>query len=443
MAKKTSFYECQKCGFKSAKWIGRCPNCGSWDSFLEIGNKKETISSPYSPKAIQITKIKEEQKERISTGNSEFDLVLGNGLVKSSLVLIGGSPGVGKSTLLLKSCYNIAKRGEKVLYVSAEESLTQIKIRAKRLNALHENLYLLCETNLQNIISEIAAQNYTIVVIDSIQTVFSSDILSSAGSVSQVRSATYDFMKIAKEKGCAIFIVGHITKEGSIAGPRILEHMVDVVLYFEGDSSKEIRILRAFKNRYGSVSEIGIFEMTSKGLIGAKDASKKFFSTTRNEPGSAIAVIIEGSRPIIVEVQALVSPCAQPSPKRSATGFDSNRLTMLLALLERRLKIPLNQYDVFLNITGGIKISETAADLSVIAAILSSYKNRIIDTNTIFVGEAGLTGSIKEVYMIENRLKEASSCGFTKAIIPFSSSLEKYPLKVFPIKDVSKIVKWM
>ncbi|WP_281950985.1 DNA repair protein RadA [Nitrosophilus kaiyonis] len=446
MAKKKKFFECQACGFKSSKWMGKCPNCGAWDSFIELNEeqidfiKKTKTLSTF--KASPITEIKEDQITRFSTDDEELDLVLGGGIVPGSLVLIGGSPGVGKSTLLLKMCSNIAKKGKKVLYVSAEESAGQIKLRANRIEANHQNLYLLPEIKLENIISEISSQNYELLVIDSIQTIYTEEVTSAPGTVSQVRAVTFELMRIAKSKKISIFIIGHITKEGSIAGPRVLEHMVDTVLYFEGESSKDLRILRGFKNRFGSISEVGIFEMTKKGLVSAKNISSKFFNRKKTQAGSALTVIMEGSRPLIIEVQALVSESGYANPKRSATGFDSNRLTMLLALLEKKLELPFNQYDVFVNISGGIKINETAADLAVIAAILSSFRNRVINRETIFLGEVGLTGDIREISMLDNRLKEAQSQGFKKAITP-ANPVENLQIKCYIVDEVSKILDWM
>lgn len=446
MAKKRKIYECQACGFKSSKWMGKCPNCGAWDSFLELSDEQieltKKIDKQISSKASPITEIKEDNIERFSTFDKELDLVLGGGIVPGSLVLIGGSPGVGKSTLLLKMCANLAKSGKKVLYVSAEESAGQIKLRANRIGANHPNLYLLSEIKLENILSELSAQNYEILVIDSIQTIYSEEVTSAPGTVSQVRAVTFELMRVAKSTKTSIFIIGHITKEGSIAGPRVLEHMVDTVLYFEGESSKDIRILRGFKNRFGSISEVGIFEMTKEGLVSAKDIASKFFNKKKRQAGSAVTVVMEGSRPLIIEVQALVSESGYANPKRSATGFDSNRLTMLLALLEKKLELPFNQYDVFINISGGIKIGETAADLAVIAAILSSFRNRALNIETIFLGEVGLTGEIREIQMLDNRLKEAQSQGFKKAVVP-NKPIENLSIKCYIVDEVSKIVDWM
>jgi DNA repair protein RadA/Sms len=447
MAKSKKLFECQACGLQSPKWLGKCSNCGAWDSFLELSNEqqkalKSISSSHIIQKAISITEIKEDNVTRFDSLNEEFNRVLGGGVVPGSIVLIGGSPGVGKSTLLLKVAGNIAKNSKKVLYVSGEESGGQIKLRANRLDANYENLYLLSEIKLESIIEELSSTDYELIVIDSIQTIYSDKLSSAPGSVSQVREITFELMRIAKDNFIPIFIIGHITKDGSIAGPRVLEHMVDTVLYFEGDSSKELRILRGFKNRFGSTSEIGIFEMTKDGLSSAKDISSKFFSHGDLRAGSAITAILEGSRAIIVEIQALVSESNYPNPKRSATGFDNNRLTMLLALLEKKLELPFNQYDVFINVSGGIKISETAADLAVIAAIISSFRNRAISSETIFIGEVTLTGEVRDVFNLNSRLNEAKTQGFKKALVAKKPS-ESFDMKIFEVNEVSKVIEWM
>jgi len=431
VAKAKSVYECLECGYKSAKWMGKCPACGSWDSFVEVSETKTKSKTPKS-KILKFDEIEKEDIERFSSNDSELDLVLGGGIVPGSLVLIGGSPGVGKSTLMLKLAGNLNK---KVLYVAGEESPGQIKIRAERLGIKNDNLYIMPEIVVENIVEEV--KNYDLVIIDSIQTIYSQNIQSAPGSVSQVREATFELMRAAKENKVPIFIIGHITKEGSIAGPRVLEHMVDTVLYFEGDASRELRILRAFKNRFGSTSEIGIFEMTKQGLVSAKN--KSFFSK-KALPGSAITVILEGSRPIVLEVQALVSE-SYSIPKRSATGFDLSRLNMILALLEKKLNLPFNQYDVFINVTGGIKINEPAADLAIIAAIVSSFRNRPISKETVFIGEVSLVGDIREVPGLDQRLKEAANLGFSKAIVP-TKPLEE-PIKCYEVKEVEKLLEWM
>ena len=444
--KKISLFECQHCGEQSTKWLGKCPNCGSWDSFIELNQEQQEVLKHSSKiinttsKAVPITQIQQDNVTRFSSFNDEFDLVLGGGIVPGSLTLIGGSPGVGKSTLLLKVAGSISKSGKKVLYVSGEESAGQIKLRANRLDANHDDLFLLSEIKLEEIQDELLRQNYEVVIIDSIQTIYSSNLSSAPGSVSQVREITFELMRKAKESNIAMFIIGHITKDGSIAGPRVLEHMVDTVLYFEGEASRELRMLRGFKNRFGSTSEIGIFEMTAEGLISAKDIASKFFDKSKAQSGSALTVVMEGSRAIILEVQALVTESTYPNPKRSATGFDANRLTMLLALLEKKIYLPLNNYDVFINISGGIKIKESSADLAVIAAIISSYRDRPISKESAFIGEVSLTGEIKDVYSIDLRLKEAQAQGMKKAVIAQKTNL-KLDIKTYAVDEVSKMIE--
>ncbi len=447
MSKKRSLFECQHCGFTTPKWIGKCTNCGGWDSLVELNDSeievlKTTLSlSNSNAKAQSINSIIEESQERFSSNDAELDMVLGGGIIKGSLTLIGGSPGVGKSTLLLKVAGLVAGSGKNVLYVSGEESASQIKLRANRLNANHDSLYLLSEIRYEQILIELEHREYDFIVVDSIQTLYSDAVGSSAGSVSQVRQITFELMRLAKDRGIAIFIIGHITKDGAIAGPRVLEHMVDTVLYFEGDPSAELRILRGFKNRFGSTSEIGVFEMRSDGLVSASNIASRFFNRNSTQAGSALSIIMEGSRPIIIEVQSLVSESHLPNAKRQATGFDQNRLTMLLALLERKLEIPLNGYDVFVNITGGIKINETSADLAVLAAIISSFRDRVISKETVFIGEVSLVGDVRDVYALDVRLKEAKLQGITKAIVA-KKPLEKSTLKTFVVDEVSKLLEW-
>lgn len=446
MAKNKPVFECEACGNQQSKWLGKCPECGAWDSFIELKAEQVAILKELSKKintpseAICIEDVELEHFTRISTEDVELDLVLGGGIVEGSLILIGGSPGVGKSTLLLKIASNLAQKGKKVLYVSGEESKTQIKLRADRLEANSPNLFLLTELCFENIAEELYKQDYEFLIIDSIQTLYSSKIASAAGSITQVRELTFELMKVSKMKNISTFIIGHITKEGAIAGPRVLEHMVDVVLYFEGDATKEIRLLRGFKNRFGNTSEVGIFEMGPKGLISAKDLASRFFSRTKSSAGSALSVVMEGSRALVLEIQALV--CESSYPKRSATGYEKNRLDMLLALLERKLEIPLGHYDVFINVSGGVKISETAADLAVVAAIISSFKNRPLSKDSVFIGELSLNGEIREVFSLDVRLKEAKMQNFKNAIIP-NKSLENLGLKCFVAKEISQVLEWM
>ncbi|WP_321778624.1 DNA repair protein RadA [Sulfurimonas sp.] len=447
MAKKKVLFECQHCGFTTPKWMGKCTNCGGWDSFIELNEHQQEVvkqtktSSKISSKAISINDIQESEVYRFSSLDKELDGVLGGGIVPGSLTLIGGSPGVGKSTLLLKVASNIASTDKNVLYITGEESSGQIKLRANRLNSNVDNLYLLSEIRLEQILVELEHRDYKFLIIDSIQTMYTENITSAPGSVTQVRQITFELMRLAKEKNIAIFIIGHITKEGSIAGPRVLEHMVDTVLYFEGDSSQELRILRGFKNRFGPTSEIGVFEMRSEGLVSATNIASRFFNRDSTQAGSALTVIMEGSRPIILEVQALVSESHTPNSKRQATGFDNNRLNMLLALLERKLEIPLSGYDVFINITGGIKITETSADLAVLAAILSSFRNRAISKKTIFIGEVSLVGDVREVFGLDVRLKEAKMQNITKVLLS-KKPLVKTTLKTYLVDEVSKLLEW-
>ena len=446
MAKSKSIFECQACGAQQSKWIGKCPQCGAWDSFVELTQTQIKASeeiakfSAAPSRAVSIEQIQIEKINRFATRDSELDLVLGGGIVEGSLVLIGGSPGIGKSTLLLKIASNLAADGQKALYVSGEESTSQIKMRAERLGAIDANLFLLTEICLENILTELTKNEYKILTIDSIQTLYSEKIGSAPGSISQVREITFELMRLAKDRNISIFIIGHITKEGAIAGPRVLEHMVDVVLYFEGDASRELRLLRGFKNRFGSTSEVGIFEMSQTGLVSASNIASKFFTRGEAISGSAITVVMEGSRALSVEIQALV--CESAYPKRSCTGYDRNRLDMLLALLERKVELPLGRYDVFVNVSGGVKIGETAADLAVLAAIISSFRNRPISKESVFIGELSLNGEIREVFNLDQRLKEAKTQKFKNAIIP-SRPLDAQGLKCFYAKDIVQVLEWM
>lgn len=446
MAKKTIIFECQACGNQQSKWVGKCPECGAWDSFVELKAEQIAVlkelskASKGSSSAVCIEKVEIENFQRLATGDIELDLVLGGGLVVGSLVLIGGSPGVGKSTLLLKIAANLARSGKKVLYVSGEESKSQIKLRADRLEANDKNLFLLTELCLEDILEELHKGEFEILIVDSIQTLYSNKIASAAGSLTQVREITFELMRVSKARNISTFIIGHITKDGAIAGPRVLEHMVDVVLYFEGDATKEIRLLRGFKNRFGGTSEVGIFEMSAKGLVSAKDIANRFFTRGKAVAGSALGVVMEGSRALVLEIQALV--CESGYPKRSSTGYEKNRLDMLLALLERKLGLNLGHYDVFVNVSGGVKISETAADLAVVAAIISSFKNRPLSKDSVFIGELSLNGEIREVFSLDVRLKEAAMQKFKSAIIP-AKPLEEVGLKCFVTTELSQVLEWM
>ncbi len=424
MAKSTMVYFCKECGYETSKWLGQCPGCGQWNSMVEEPARKKVVAKVSNVKEGQskvspITDISLEAEEKLSTGLGELDRVLGGGIVKGSLILVGGDPGIGKSTLLLQVCKNISERDNKVLYISGEESLKQIKIRANRMGEFSSNLLLLCETSLDNIEVTIKSENPKVVVIDSIQTMYKEDVAAAPGSVSQVRESTNILMQIAKNFGISIFVVGHVTKEGVVAGPRVLEHMVDTVLYFEGDRHAAYRILRGVKNRFGSTNEIGVFEMTKDGLAEVQNPSEFMLSGRPEESsGSVVACSIEGTRPMLVEIQALVCKTNFGMPRRTAAGTDFNRVNLLMAVLEKRLGYNLSQCDAYVNIAGGIKINEPALDLAIVMAIMSSYKDRAISNNTICFGEVGLSGEVRAVNMAEQRVLEAKKLGFEVCILP-------------------------
>lgn len=419
MAKQKTLFVCQECGYEAAKWLGRCPSCGEWNSFVEeFHTPIHAAVGGQSPKPILLGDIDITDEERYKTGIKELDRVLGGGIVKGSLVLIGGDPGIGKSTLLLQLCQSV-DASAKVLYVSGEESVKQIKMRANRLGVISGNVYMISETNLDTITGVIENLKPDLVIIDSIQTVYRSEITSAPGSVSQVREATGKLMEIAKTHGIAIMIVGHVTKEGAIAGPRVLEHMVDTVLYFEGERHLSFRLLRAVKNRFGSTNEMGVFEMKDVGLVEVANPSELFLSgRPQNVPGSAIICTMEGSRPMLVEVQALATQTTFGMPRRMATGIDYNRVVMLMAVLEKRVGLQLQNYDAYVNVIGGIKISETSADLGIAVAIASSFRNIEISSDIVTLGEVGLTGEVRSISQIEKRIIEAQKLGFKTCIIP-------------------------
>lgn len=422
--KKSTVFVCNECGFQTTKWMGKCPECNMWNTLVEevvVETKKSNAKIIKSDlKSVNINEIKREDNERIKTKICELDRVLGGGLVKGSLVLVGGEPGIGKSTLLLQITKDL---GEKVLYISGEESLSQIKMRAERLKINSKNLSLLCETNFDGCISVIENDSPQVVIVDSIQTMYLDELTSAAGSVSQVREVTLRIMQYAKKTQTAFFIVGHVTKDGSIAGPRVLEHMVDCVLYFEGDRQHSYRILRAVKNRFGSTNEIGVFEMGDEGLIEIPNPSLMLLSgRPENAQGSCITCAIEGSRAILSEIQALTSPTGFGVPRRMATGIDYNRMTMLLAVLEKRVGISMQNQDAYINVVGGLKIDEPAADLAVILAVSSSAKGFVIPKDTCAFGEVGLTGEIRAVSYAQKRIMEAKSLGFTNVIIPYQNA---------------------
>lgn len=429
MAKAKTIFYCQSCGYESAKWMGQCPGCKEWNTFVEepvkiTAKNKSGVGvnrvEAAIPKAISEITLQEE--ERISTHIEEMDRVLGGGIVPGSLTLVGGDPGIGKSTLLLQACKYLSDDNRKVLYISGEESLKQIKIRANRIGQFTDSLQLLCETNLDVITETIEKIKPEIVVIDSIQTMYSESVSASPGSVSQVRESTGIFLKIAKGMGVSIFIVGHVTKEGAVAGPRVLEHMVDTVLYFEGDRHASYRILRGVKNRFGSTNEIGVFEMQRVGLVEVKNPSEFMLNgKPEGASGSIVSCSMEGTRPILIEIQALVCQSNFGFPRRQATGTDFNRVNLLMAVLEKRVGLQLSSCDAYVNIAGGMKILEPSVDLSIVMTIVSSYKNRAIDDKTVAFGEVGLSGEVRAVSMAEQRVQEVKKLGFTTCIIPYSN----------------------
>lgn len=423
MAKKnTTVFFCQECGYESSKWMGQCPACKKWNTFVE--EKVSVTSSKITPfreaaKPVRIGSISMREKERMYTGIAELDRVLGGGIMHGSLTLVGGDPGIGKSTLLLQMCRLLANAGRKVLYISGEESLKQIKLRANRIGAFQDTMLLLCETNLGIVEETIRHTEPEIVVIDSIQTMYQESVASAPGSVSQVREATNVFLQLAKGMGTSIFIVGHVTKEGTVAGPRVLEHMVDTVLYFEGDRYASYRILRGVKNRFGSTNEIGVFEMRKEGLIEVENPSEYMLSgKPAGASGSVVVCSVEGTRPILIEIQALVCRTNFGIPRRQTTGTDFNRVNLLMAVLEKRLGLQIGDCDAYVNIAGGMKINEPAIDLGLIMAIVSSFKNRAVDEKTVVFGEVGLSGEVRAVSMAQQRAQEAKKLGYETVIMP-------------------------
>ena len=425
MAKAKTHFVCQSCGYQAPKWLGRCPGCQEWNTFVEervieekipdrdlLGFEAEAVPTP-------ITKIISEERERLQVGIREFDRVLGGGIVFGSVVLVGGDPGIGKSTLLLQMMSFLASNGKKVLYVSGEESLHQTKMRADRLGISSDQLFVVSETSLEKILQDIQTLRPSAVVVDSIQTIYSSELPSTPGSISQVREASSRLLYLAKHLSIPVFLVGHVTKEGFIAGPKVLEHMVDTVLYIEGEASHAFRILRAVKNRFGSTNEIGVFEMKDSGLVEVPSPSE-FFLSGRTQPtsGSVVMASIEGSRPILVEVQALVVSTPFGVPRRTAQGVDAYRVSLLVAVMEKRLGIRLIDHDVFLNVAGGMKVEEPGADLGVIASIASSFKDKLIDPEMVVFGEVGLGGEVRGVSQSEVRVKEAARLGFKRCLLP-------------------------
>lgn len=429
MAKKKSKFMCSDCGYESAKWMGRCPGCGAWNTMneeIEVVSKGPRgafqHSSTVTNKAVPIIKVETQDEPRIETDFGELNRVLGGGIVPGSLVLIGGDPGIGKSTLLLQVSALMSNKGHRVLYISGEESIRQTKLRAERLGVTSEELYIYSETNLEYLHQTIEDVQPKFVIVDSIQTVHHPEVTSAPGSVSQVRECTAELMRIAKTKNIAIFLVGHVTKEGQIAGPRILEHMVDTVLYFEGERHHNHRILRSQKNRFGSTNEIAIFEMLQNGLKEVLNPSELFLQErSQGAPGSVIVASMEGTRPILVEIQSLVTPTSFNYPKRMATGVDQNRVQLLMAVLEKRMGMMLQSQDAYIKVAGGVKLDEPAIDLALLTSIVSSFKDEAPKPTDCFIGEVGLTGEVRRVTRIEQRVQEAAKLGFQRVFIPASN----------------------
>ncbi|OIP65832.1 MAG: DNA repair protein RadA [Nitrospirae bacterium CG_4_9_14_3_um_filter_53_35] len=426
MTKIKSYFACQSCGYQTYKWIGRCPDCGKWNSFIEEREASGTFSKNHvRPEPVSLGEVSKDQEERIPIGLSEMDRVLGGGLVQGSVTLIGGDPGIGKSTLLLQIADSLSRQGQEILYVTAEESLRQVKIRADRLGINRSSLKLLSENCLEGVMQVISDLSPGMVVIDSVQTVYTDTIQSAPGSVSQVREVAGILTRMAKQKDISVFLIGHVTKDGSIAGPRVLEHIVDTVLYFEGDQGHAYRIIRTIKNRFGSTQEIGVFEMKEQGLVEVKNPSEMFLAERQSAvPGSVVVASMEGTRPILVELQALVTPVEFGVPRRMTTGVDKNRVNLLIAVLEKRAGIPLNSQDVFVNVVGGITLTEPAAELGIISAVVSNFRGIPMGEKTLVFGETGLGGEVRSVSRPQARIREAAKLGFRRCILPKRSLSE-------------------
>ncbi len=453
MVKAKSVFGCQNCGYQSPKWLGKCPDCGSWNTFVEetaspaAGQKAFSIATPgqdYPPQSI--LSIETSEEGRMKTELGEFDRVLGGGLVFGSVVLIGGDPGIGKSTLLLQALDRLARKKISVLYVSGEESLRQTKMRADRIGVVSPDLYVLAENSLEKIMEYIQKLKPKIAVIDSIQTVFTSQLESAPGSIGQVRESAGKLMVLSKSSGLSTLLIGHVTKEGAIAGPRVLEHMVDTVLYFEGDRGHPYRILRAVKNRFGSTNEIGVFEMKDGGLEEVANPSELFLAERPIDvPGSVVISSLEGSRPILVELQALVSPTSYGMPRRTAIGVDPNRVSLLVAVLEKKVGMNLAQQDIFVNVAGGVRVDEPAADLGVISAVASSFVDKPIPSRTMVIGEVGLAGEVRGIHQPHVRIKEASKLGFKRCLIPKSNQtripMEPETMEIMGVQSVEETLE--
>ncbi len=440
---KTSFF-CQHCGYMSPKWLGKCPSCNGWNCFAEELVVETESSSraemKFDGKPLPIEDIPAEEGQRTVTGIAEIDRVLGGGIVNGSAILIGGEPGIGKSTLMLQVMKNLAERGQKVLYISGEESAYQIKLRSNRIGASATDLLLLVEVSLERILEQIKKVAPAIVVIDSIQTVYSGDLMSAPGSVGQVREASSRLILFSKKNGIPVFLVGHVTKDGSIAGPKVLEHMVDTVLYFEGDSGHAYRIIRSIKNRFGPTNEIGVFEMQDNGLKEVPNPSAFFLEQRpQNVPGSVVVPSLEGTRPILVEIQALVSATNLGMPRRTAIGVDHNRVSLLVAVLDKICGMHLGGSDIFINVAGGVRVEEPAVDLGVVAAMASSFLDRPVDSRTVILGEVGLTGEVRAVSQMEVRVKEATRLGFTRCIVPKTNKAQLSKIAKMEVCAISSL----
>lgn len=453
--KQTTVFFCQECGYESSKWLGQCPGCRQWNTFVEekvrpsslpgMGGGKPSASRAAKP--VKLREIESGGEERFTTHTEELDRVLGGGIVKGSLVLVGGDPGIGKSTLLLQVCRHLAEDGREILYISGEESLQQIRLRAERLGSFSDSLSLLCETNLDTIEDVVKKCGPAVVVIDSIQTMYCEQVSSAPGSVSQVREAAGRLLQLAKGLDISIFLVGHVTKEGTVAGPRVLEHMVDTVLYFEGDRYASYRILRSVKNRFGSTNEIGVFEMRQEGLTEVKNPSEFMLSgRPRGASGSVVVCSSQGTRPIMLEVQALVARTNFGFPKRQATGTDFNRINLLMAVLEKRVQMQIGDCDAYVNVAGGIKVQEPALDLGIVMAVASSFRNRPIREDVVVFGEVGLSGEVRAVSMAKERVKEAGKLGFSTVILPESNRAaceEERGITLVGVRNVQEAIEFI
>ena len=436
--KNKSIFRCQSCGSQAPKWMGRCPECGEWDALVEeklISGGIKSAGPASTP--VLMHSVDVEESDRIKTGIGEFDRVLGSGIVDGSVVLIGGDPGIGKSTLMLQMLARMSDSGKTCLYVSGEESVRQISLRGKRLGTSGSSLFVVSETDLETILNMVEATKYDALVIDSIQTVFHPDVTSTPGSVTQIREAAMQFMKLAKSTGIPVFLIGHVTKVGTIAGPKIMEHMVDTVLYFEGDKTHVFRILRAVKNRFGPTNEIGVFEMNENGLTEVPNPSAVFLSERSSiSPGSVVTACMEGSRPILIEIQGLASSSGLGTPRRTILGLDPNRVALIVAVMEKRLGMNLAGLDIFMNVTGGVKIVEPSADMAIASALASSFLDKPVPNKTTLIGEIGLTGEIRAVGHIQDRVREAAKMGFDRCLVPHSSIKQLTRIKGLSFESV-------